>query len=150
MITKYVQLWFAVPKHQVEMVWGGINSILHSRGLCFINLPDGTPPANLPLTLEWSQLPAHARPAFARSEADWERYCGNRRDIKIVSFIVSGLGRSIEEVLQDWQALSQQGVFLGGSWASGFDAPDPFQVWNYAGKLGHPQGGGTCLASITS
>jgi len=150
MITKYVQLWIALPKHQVEMAWGAIAAVLQEKGLSFINLPGGKPAAGQPLALEWSDLPQHTRPAFARTEADWERYCGSRRDIKIVSFIVPSLGRSIEEVLQDWQALSQRGVFVGGSWASGFDAPDPFGVWNYAGKFGHPEGGATCLATITS
>jgi hypothetical protein len=139
MITKYVQLWFAVPKHQVEMAWNNIVHDLGTRGCGFINLAGGKPPPQVPLSIEWADLPPFARPNFARNEAEWERYCGNRRDIKIISFVISGFGRSIEEVLRDWQALNQEGIFVGGSWASGFDAPDPFDRWNYAGKFGHPQ-----------
>lgn len=137
MITKYVQLWFVVPKHQVPMAWSAITSAVKAKGGTFLNLPDGTPTPEMPTALEWADLPEQTRPPFARTEADWHRYLGNRRDIKIVSFIVSGDGCSIEEVLQEWQALSQQGVFVGGSWATGFDAPDPLYQWNYAGRVGH-------------
>src|SRR5665213_3637890 len=129
MITKYVQLWFVVPRHQVEMVWSAITNALRQQGCSFINLPAGAPSPHIPLAIDWADVPANAKPAFARTEAEWEKYCGNRRDIKIVSFVVSGLGRSIEELLQDWQFLGEQGVFVGGSWAQGFDAPDPLERW---------------------
>lgn len=137
MITKYVQLWFVVPKHQVEMAWDAIARAVQGRGLSFFNVPGGVPTKNLPLGLEWSDIAEPARPPFARTAEEWERYCGNRRDIKIVTFALSSQGRGIDEVLQEWQALGAQGVFVGGSWASGFDAPDPLSSWNYAGKVGH-------------
>src|SRR5437879_5446850 len=104
MITKYVQLWFVVPKHQVEMAWTAITSAVRDKGGSFFNLPSGVPLKDLPLAGDWADLPAAARPNFARTEAEWQRYLGNRRDIKIISFVISGQGRSIEEVLQEWQA----------------------------------------------
>ncbi len=137
MITKYVQLWFVVPKHQVSMAWNAIAAAVKSKGGSFLNLPDGKPTPDLPLALDWADLPEATRPDFARTEADWHKYLGNRRDIKIVTFIIPGNGRGIEEILQEWQALSQEGVFVGGSWATGFNSPDPLYNWNYAGQVGH-------------
>ena len=77
-------------------------------------------------------------PLRAMIRKDLLLFFSDRRSV-IVSFIVPGVGRSIEEVLQDWQALGQMGVFVGGSWATGFDVPDPLYQWNYAGQVGHGQ-----------